>query len=180
MHYAEFKHLAPDDRPQSNALLTLETSVEDIWIDYNGHMTEWQYYKVMADSGENFLRAAGFTEQYRLSGYSFFSVEGHMRNLKECRVGTPLRIFTDMIGYDQVRLHIYQYVVDVSRDITLATGEHMMLHVNTNLRKRVDMLPYMKGCMERAMRNWAPNLQPKGLGAGVQARWNACGPQSSN
>lgn len=76
------------------------------WIDYNGHMTEWQYYKVFADAGENFLRAMGFTEDYRLQGYSFFSVEGHQRNLRECRVGTPIRVYTEMIGYDAAAAHL--------------------------------------------------------------------------
>lgn len=77
-----FNATAVDDRPQRSALLTLEVTVDGEWIDYNGHMTEWQYYKVLADAGENFLRAMGFTEEYRLQGFSFFSVEGHLRNLK--------------------------------------------------------------------------------------------------
>ncbi len=169
--YAIFEGIASDDRPQATALMTLETAVEGVWIDYNGHMTEWQYYKIMADSGENFLRAAGFTEEYRTSGYSFFSVEGHMRNLRECRVGTKLQVFTDMIGFDETRLQIYQYVVDVGREITLATCEHMMLHVDTNIRKRVALLPYMAEQLDNAMSEWAPPLRPKGLSAAVTACW---------
>ena len=165
MPVARFNAGAPDETPQANALLTLETTVDPIWIDYNGHMTEWQYYKVLADAGENFLRALGFSEDYRLQGYSFFSVHGVMRNLKECRVGTPLRVFTEMIGYDSVRLHIYQYVVDLARDLTVATGEHMMLHVDTSRRKRTPMTPYMSDCLEKALGKWHPILRPKGLGA---------------
>ena len=165
MPLARFNAGAPDETPQANALLTLETTVDPIWIDYNGHMTEWQYYKVLADAGENFLRALGLSEDYRLQGYSFFSVHGVMRNLKECRVGTPLRVFTEMIGYDSVRLHIYQYVVDLARDLTVATGEHMMLHVDTSRRKRTPMTPYMSDCLEKALGKWRPILRPKGLGA---------------
>lgn len=167
MPSAAFKGIADHEKPQEKALLTLETTIDDVWIDYNGHMTEWQYYKLLADSGENFLRAFGFTEDYRLQGYSFFSVQGFMRNLRECRVGAPLRIFTDMIGYDDVRLHIYQYVTDISRDITVATGEHLMLHVDTNRRKRTPMPAYMRDCMVAAMDKWAPALKPRGLGASI-------------
>lgn len=165
MPIAAFLSDATDERPQENALLTLETSVDPVWIDYNGHMTEWQYYKVLADAGENFLRALGFTEEYRLQGYSFFSVHGVMRNLKECRVGTPLSVFTEMIAYDAVRLHIYQYVVDKARDLTVATGEHLMLHVDTSRRKRTPMNGYMSSCLEQALGRWRPILRPKGLGA---------------
>lgn len=165
MPVATFSAGAHDETPQANALLTLETTVDPIWIDYNGHMTEWQYYKVLADAGENLLRAVGFTEDYRLQGYSFFSVHGVMRNLKECRVGTPLCVFSEMIGYDPVRLHIYQYVVDRSRDVTVATGEHLMLHVDTSRRKRTPINSYMSDCLEGALRRWKPILRPKGLGA---------------
>lgn len=165
MPVATYTAVAVDERPQGNALLTLETSVDPIWIDYNGHMTEWQYYKVLADAGENFLRALGFTEEYRLQGYSFFSIQGAMRNLKECRAGTPLRVYTEMIGYDSVQLHIYQYVVDQVRDLTVATGEHLMLHVDTRVRKRTPMLPYMSKCLDSALEKWRPVQRPIGLGA---------------
>lgn len=35
--------VAPDERPQANALLPLEQGDAPEWIDDNGHMTEWQY-----------------------------------------------------------------------------------------------------------------------------------------
>ena len=161
MPHIAFPGIAADDRPQSRALVTLEGHVDDSWIDYNGHMTEWQYYKVLSDAGENFLRAAGFTEEYRLQGYSFFSVEGHMRNLRECRVGTPLRVLSEMLGYDDLRLHIYQYVVDTTRDVVLATGEHMMLHVDTRRRKATPLLPDMATRLDQALHQWRPDLRPR-------------------
>lgn len=156
--------VAANDLPQGNAFKALEMTIPEDWIDYNGHMTEWQYYKVMADAGEVFLRKVGFTEEYRLKGYSFFNVQGQQRNLKECTVGTPLEVFTEIIGFDDVRLHLYTYVVDVSRDITVATGEHMMLHVDTRLRKASPMEPYMLNAIVEASKTLTPALQPKGLG----------------
>lgn len=158
---------AEDERPQAHALMTLEATIPDDWIDYNSHMTEWQYYKLMADSGENFLRTMGFTEEYRLRGFSFFSVEGHQRNLRECRTGTPLKVYTEMLGYDHLRLHIYQYVLDANRDIVVATGEHMMLHVDTNTRRVTPVDAYMDGCLKEALRKWPAPLKPKGMGSAV-------------
>jgi carnitine 3-dehydrogenase len=167
---ATYQAEAEDEAPQANALLTLETTVDGSWIDYNGHMTEWQYYKVLADAGENFLRALGFTEDYRLSGYSFFSVQGMMRNLKECRVGSPLKVWSEMISYSATELHIYQYIVDTTRMITAATGEHMMVHVDTNARKRTVAPEYMEKCMAEALRKWPPILRPRGLGLSIGVR----------
>lgn len=167
MPITHFSGDASDEAPQSNALLTLGTTVDSSWIDYNGHMTEWHYYKVLADAGENFLRAMGFTEDYRLSGYSFFSVQGMMRNLKECRLGTPIKVWTEMIGYSDTQLHIYQYIVDTTRGVTAATGEHMMVHVDTNVRKRIATLAYMDNCMAEALQKWPPLLRPMGLGVRI-------------
>ncbi|MCC0028712.1 MAG: thioesterase family protein [Brucellaceae bacterium] len=159
---------ATTDRPQAHALLTLEASIPADWIDYNGHMTEWQYYKLMADSGESFLRIIGFSEEYRLQGFSFFSVEGHQRNLRECRVGTPLKVYTEVLGFDDIRLHLYSYVIDTVRDIVVCTGEHMMLHVDTNRRKATPFGPYIRGCLVAAITKWPAPLRPLGMSSSVR------------
>ncbi|MNF79801.1 L-carnitine dehydrogenase [compost metagenome] len=127
-------------------------------------MTEWRYYKLMADAGEVHLRAIGFTEEYRLKGYSFFNVQGQQRNLKECRVGTPLATYSEIIGFDRTRLHLYQYVVDTDRCITVATGEHMMLHVDTQLRRAAPMETYMYDSISEHYELMRPTKKPKGLG----------------
>mgnify|MGYP000928186018 CR=1 FL=1 len=168
MPQAIFPSTANDEQPQANALLTLEVTVVADWIDYNDHMTEWQYYKLLADASENFLRAAGFSEEYRLEGHSFFSVHGILRNLKECRVGSQLNVYTEMIGYDSIRLHIYQYIVDPVRAVTVATGEHLLLHVNTHIRKVANMQYSMSNQLENALLNWKPILKPKGLGEPIK------------
>lgn len=167
MPSAAFSGDATDEAPQIKALLVLETTVDPSWIDYNGHMTEWHYYKVLADAGENYLRAMGFTEDYRLRGYSFFSVQGMMRNLKECRVDAPLKVWTEMISWSATELHIYQYIVDTSRGVTAATGEHMMVHVDTTIRKRAAAPDDMQRCMAEALHKWPPLLRPCGLGLSI-------------
>lgn len=94
---------------------------------------------------------------------SFFAVEGYLKNLRECRVGTPLRVYTEMIGYDALKLHIDQYMLDVNRDIVLATEEHMMLHVDTDRRKATPIGEYMRGCLKIDSEKWSPVVRPTGL-----------------
>ncbi|MCK0198134.1 hypothetical protein MWN34_14565 [Ancylobacter sp. 6x-1] len=121
-----------------------------------------------SDAGERFLRFFGFTEEYRLGGFSFFSVEGHLRNLRECEVGTHFRVYTDMISHDAIRLHIYQYMVNATTAACLATGEHMMLHVDTVQRRACPMGPQMQAAAEAAMTSWAPRLKPLGLSGSIK------------
>ena len=167
MPSAVFASVAAHENPQANALLTLETVIDSSWIDYNGHMTEWHYYRLLSDAGEHFLHALGFTEDYRIRGFSFFSVQGVMRNLRECQVGTSMQVLTEMIGFSDTQLHIYQYIVDVTRGLTAATGEHMMVHVDTNIRKRAVTNQYMTSCLQSALRKWPPVVRPKGLGLSI-------------
>ncbi|MFL1526243.1 thioesterase family protein [Pseudomonas sp. O230] len=157
-------NVAKDDAPQLSAMQTMVITVPDEWIDYNGHMTEWQYYKLFADSGDVFLRAIGFTEDYRHQGYSFFNVQGQQRNLRECRIGSELAVYSEIIGFDDLRLHLYQYAVDIERQITVATGEHMLLHVDTTARRAVKMEPCMYQAVSEAFAKTQPKLAPKGVG----------------
>lgn len=159
---------ATDDRPQARALLTLERTIQDDWLDYNGHATEWQYYKLLSDAMENFLRAVGFTEEYRGDGYSFFAVEGHLRNLRECRAESPLRVFSEMLGFDRVRLHVFQYIVDASRDLVVATGEHLLLHVDTRERRAVALTPYMKDRLSAASMQCPALIRPRGMSRAIE------------
>ena len=77
-------------------------------------------------------------------------------------------MFTEIIGYDDIRLHIYQYVLDANRGIVLATGEHMMLHVDTHQRRRAPINDYMGNCLAEALVKWSPIAAPKGLGAALR------------
>lgn len=167
MPAAIFEGIAPNEQPESNAFLSLDTAVDHSWLDYNGHMTEWQYYKALADASENFLREIGFTEEYRLQGYSFFSVEGHLRNLRECLHGAHLKVFSAVVGYDSFRLHIYQYVLDCDRDIVVATGEHLLIHVDTHRRRATATALEMPGLLDTALAKRRPKLKPKGLGRAI-------------
>lgn len=164
MALAGFNGVAQDDRPQSTALRTRLVDVPISWIDYNGHMTEAQYYMFFADAGEVFLRSCGFSEAYRAQGFSFFNVQGQQRNLRECQFGATVACYSEIIGFDHLRLHTYQYIVDTQRNLTLATCEHMMLHVDTRLRKATPMTPDMQDALAHAAERHRPRLRPKGLG----------------
>lgn len=146
-----------------NAVCTMDTIVAPDWIDYNGHMTEWRYYQLLADGVEQFLTMIGCTESYRARGYSFFSVEGHLRNLRECRVAAHVKVFAQFIAYDAKRVHLYQYMLDVERNIVIATGEHVLLHVDTEVRRAAPMPGFMAECLDLAWKRWSSNVRPEGL-----------------
>ena len=77
-----------------------ETAVCQDWVDYNGHMSESAYLLAFGDSSDAFFRFFGVDEQYRASGRSLYTVETHLRHLREARLGDRLRLTLQVLGVD--------------------------------------------------------------------------------
>jgi carnitine 3-dehydrogenase len=107
-----------------------ETLVKPEWADYNGHMSESVYLLVFGDSADAFFRFFGIDEDYRAAGRSLFTVETHLRNLREAYVGDRLRLTLQVLGVDTKRLHILHEMLD-DADRVLSTAEQLLLHVDT-------------------------------------------------
>lgn len=101
------------------------------WVDYNGHMTESRYLQVFGDATDAFLRFIGMSEDYLASGRSLYTVESHIRHLREVRMGELLRVETRLLGYDGKCVRIVHEMRCGPDDVVMATAEHMLLHVDT-------------------------------------------------
>ncbi|MBC8258897.1 MAG: carnitine 3-dehydrogenase [SAR324 cluster bacterium] len=115
----------------SKPLALFEAKVLPDWLDYNGHMTESRYLQVFGDATDAFLNFIGMDENYRKQGFSVYTVETHIRHLQEVAGGEPLLVETQLLGFDEKRLRIIHKLLHVPSGNVLATGEHMLLHVNT-------------------------------------------------
>jgi carnitine 3-dehydrogenase len=107
-----------------------EVLVAPEWIDYNGHMTESRYLEVLADSTDAFLRRIGVRGPYIDGGRSYYTVETHIRHLGEAHAGDRLYVATRLLGHDAKRLHLFHELFRADDDAPVATGEHMLLHVD--------------------------------------------------
>lgn len=102
-------------------------SVLPEWLDYNGHMTEHRYLQVFGESSDALYGRIGVDFADAGAG-AYYTLETHIRHLKETRVGTALWTTTEILGYDEKRLHLLHRLFD-SGDALLATGEHLAIHV---------------------------------------------------
>jgi carnitine 3-dehydrogenase len=115
--------------------------VHEDFVDYNGHMTESRYLQVFGDTTDAFLRYIGMDEDYLASGRSLYTVETHIRHLREVKMGEPLRVETRLLGYDGKRVRLLHEMFGGPDDALLATGEHMLLHVDTTKSAATTMGP---------------------------------------
>jgi carnitine 3-dehydrogenase len=114
-----------------------EVLVAPNWIDYNGHMTEGRYLQVLGDTTDAFLRRIGILGPYIDSGRSYYTVETHIRHLGEARAGDRLVVASRLLGHDAKRLHLFHELMRAEDDVVIATGEHMLLHVDRSAGKTV-------------------------------------------
>ena len=98
------------------------------WIDYNGHMTEFRYNQVFSDATDKVLEFAGFDDAYRKKGYSYFTVETHIRYLDEMKLGQEFTTKSQIISSDGKKLHLCHEMLSEDGHV-VATGEHMLLHI---------------------------------------------------
>jgi carnitine 3-dehydrogenase len=108
-----------------------ETTVDPSSVDYNGHMTEARYGVEFGYATDAFLRHVGLNAAYLEGGHSAYTVEGHLRFLREAATLEPLAVDTQVLGADEKRLHLFHSMKHAGTGDLLATGEYMLLHVDT-------------------------------------------------
>jgi len=125
-------------------LLTREIPAD--WIDYNGHVTEFRYLQVMADATDALLLHIGVDEAYVKNGESYYTVETHICHLGQLYAGDHVEALTQILGWDERRLHLFHAIVRRGEEQPVATGEHMLLHVDATAGRAT---PVHDGVRER-------------------------------
>ena len=125
------------------------TRVAPDWVDFNNHMTESRYLQVFGDATDALLRFAGADDDYMATGRSFYTVETHLRHLREIAGGEPVTVATQVLGCDGKRVHLFHRLFHGeksgegggARGPELATAEHLLLHVDTAAGRSVPAAP---------------------------------------
>jgi carnitine 3-dehydrogenase len=161
---------APSPTPDSGALPRFDTVVRPEWLDYNNHMTDFRYGHVFADAMEVLYRHVGVDDEYRKSGRMFYTVESHVKHLKEAKMGEPLYATTQILGVDDKRLHVYQRLHRGRDGALIATDEQMHLHVDSAAAKATPMNAALRGKLDSLCRTHAAVPVPIDAGKPVGSR----------
>ncbi|WP_169515298.1 thioesterase family protein [Gordonia shandongensis] len=120
------------------SLSTYETTVAREWIDYNGHLSEAFYVLVFGYATDTAMDVLGLDEGYRSrTGCSLYTVEAHVRYLREVGLAAPLTVTTEIVGVADKKLHIAHSMH--SGETLVATEEIMALHVDQEAGRSVPM-----------------------------------------
>jgi carnitine 3-dehydrogenase len=151
----------------SQPLRLHETVVDPSWVDYNGHMTEARYLHVFADATDAFLRHVGLDAAYLEGGHSAYTVETHLRHLREIGGLEPLEIVTQVLGADEKRLQLFHTMSHSRSGETLATSEHLLLHVDTGAGRACRWVEPLANRIAAAAAAHAALPVPEGAGRAI-------------
>lgn len=106
------------------------------WIDINGHMNV-AYYVLAFDLGvDNYWRQLGITEHYiKTTNCSTFAVESHITYQAELKEAEPFIITSQIMAYDEKRIHQFQRMYHAEEKYLVATAEWLNLHVDLSSRR---------------------------------------------
>ena len=144
-----------------------EAVVDPTWVDYNGHMTESRYAEVFADATDAFLAHVGIDAAYLAGGHSAYTAETHVRYLREVAGLEPLAVDTQVLGADARRVHLFHTLTHGASGELLATGEHMMLHVDTRAARTCAWVEPVAARVAAAAAGHARLEHPAGAGRSI-------------
>jgi len=115
---------------------TYEATVLPEWIDVNGHMNVAYYVLAFDRAIDDLWARIGITENYiRTTRGSTFAVEHHVTWQRELTEGAPYVITSQIIAFDEKRIHQFQRMYHAKERFLAATGEWMNLHVDLEHRR---------------------------------------------
>mgnify|MGYP000689938318 CR=1 FL=1 len=152
-------------RDLAQPIETVTRAVPLDWTDYNGHMNEARYLQAFGDATDRLMLLIGVDADYIASGYSYFTVETHIRHLDEVRAGAVIRIETQVLYGAGKKMHLFHTMF--AGDRLLATGEHMLIHVSLKTRAACDPATSVSATLENVASAHAALPVPQGAGTAI-------------
>ncbi len=151
----------------SRPVLTQSRVVPLDWTDYNGHMTESRYLDAFAQSTDRLMMIIGCDAEYIANGGSYFTAETHIRHIDEVHAGDLIQVRTRVIMGAGKKMHLWHEMYSGER--LLATGEHMLLHVDLATRRSAPPAPHIEANLVTLAEAHAALPAPEGLGRAIGA-----------
>jgi acyl-CoA thioester hydrolase len=116
-------------------------AVRPEWIDSNGHMNVAYYVRAFDLAFDAIYERLGLgSETLKAVGASTFAAEMHITYQREVLEGDPLRITTQLLGFDAKRAHYIQCMYHAREGYLAATNEWLILYIDMT-RRRVGTMP---------------------------------------
>lgn len=141
------------------------------WIDYNGHMNVGYYGVVFDFATDEWLDFLGLDARHREEHrVTTFTLEAHFTYQREVLEADRLRFTTQLLGFDEKRIHYLHRMFRETDGVLSATNELMSLHVSEETRRGAPMHPAVIEQLERVEPAHAALAVPAEIGRSIGLR----------
>ena len=138
------------------------------WLDYNGHLNEAYYLLVFSHATDLLLDLIGMGDaDRRRERVSVFTLEAHLRYLREVRGGETVEVEVRVLDLDAKRAHLFCAMRRVGEVEEAATAEMLWLHVDTTTRRGAPFRPEVLARLEGLRAREVGRRRPEGAGRSV-------------
>ncbi len=137
---------APSSEPSVNLPMKPEPfelhreTILPAWCDYNGHMNLAYYVLAFDHATDAFWDELGIGLDYRIrTDNSTFTVESHITYDQEVMAGDEVRCTTQLLGFDDKRIHYFHRMYHAADGYLAATTELLGVHVDLTVRRVAPM-----------------------------------------
>ena len=110
--------------------------VKPEWIDVNGHMNVAWYVLIFDLAIDDLWAEFGITdESIRETNGSTFAVDCHITYQAELLEKDPYIVTSQILAYDEKRIHHFQRLYHAETQVLAATAEWMNLYIDLGSRK---------------------------------------------
>jgi acyl-CoA thioester hydrolase len=156
-------------------ILSPVMSIEEGWVDYNGHLNQ-AYYSVLFDRAiDDALMPAGLGPDYVTArNATYMSVEKHLCYVRELFKTDHVRVASRVLDVDDKRLHLYCEMHHADEGWLSCTSEWMFLHVDMGARRTApwpsDVREKLEALKVAALRLPRPTRAGRSIGIERRAR----------
>jgi acyl-CoA thioester hydrolase len=125
-------------------------TVQNAWVDYNGHMNVAYYVLVFDHATDGLFDEIGLDAASRdTMGGSAFVVESHVSYLNEVMAGEAVEVDTRVLDVDDKRMRVFHrmYRPD-DEEATVATNELLLIYIDMKTRRAAAMPANVRGCLD--------------------------------
>jgi acyl-CoA thioester hydrolase len=140
-------------------------AVRSQWIDANGHMNMGYYVVVFDYATDAWLDYIGLDARHKASHQvTTFTLESHVTYRRELREGDELRFTTQLLDFDEKRIHYFHQMYHAREGYLAATNELMSLHVAQQTRRSAPMAPEILERLGQILRSHGSQPIPPQVG----------------
>tara|TARA_B110000977_G_scaffold28494_1_gene36695 strand:+ start:395 stop:1822 length:1428 start_codon:yes stop_codon:yes gene_type:complete len=123
-----------DKSTSDTSIITVKRVIPVDWTDYNQHMNESRYGQVFSDAADTVMIQVGADEDYIASGFSYFTVDCHIKYLEECKAGDNIYVASRISLAEGKKLKLAHQMCSNDGRV-LAEADQLLVHVDLGARK---------------------------------------------